>query len=274
MKNILCLILLLSFTLSSCVKNASASNENGTQSVVSKDDKTIVPTGKTVKERFNPPTGYERVSTADNPFGEYLRNLKLKSYGSPVLYFNKKQKPNNGVYVSVVDMEIDSQDLQQCADAVMRLRGEFLYEQKKFDKIHFNIVSDNKPRYFLSYTNGNTSYTKFRAYMRYVFAYANTASLHDELTPVKKIDDIRAGDVFVQKRSPYGHAVAVVDVAINSKTGKKVYLLAQSYMPAQETQILANPANKSISPWYEAKNGAVQTPEWTFTSSDLRRFKE
>lgn len=274
MKKLFCLILLFGYITVSCVKSVSAANENITQNSCEKDNKVIVSAGKTIQERFLPPAGYERVSTANNPFGEYLRNLRLKPYGSSVLYFNKKTKPNTNIYVSVIEMDIDNQDLQQCADAVMRLRGEYLYRQKMFDKIHFNIVSDGKPRYFLSYTNGNTSYAKFRAYMRYIFAYANTTSLHDELTPVKLINNIRAGDVFIQKRTPYGHAVIVVDVAEDKKTGKKVYMLAQSYMPAQETQILENPANKSISPWYEAKNGVIQTPEWTFSSTDLRRFKE
>ena len=274
MKKLFCLILLFGYITVSCVKSVSAANENITQNSCEKDNKVIVSAGKTIQERFLPPAGYERVSTANNPFGEYLRNLRLKPYGSSVLYFNKKTKPNTNIYVSVIEMDIDNQDLQQCADAVMRLRGEYLYRQKMFDKIHFNIVSDGKPRYFLSYTNGNTSYAKFRAYMRYIFAYANTTSLHDELTPVKLINNIRAGDVFIQKRRPYGHAVIVVDVAEDKKTSKKMYMLAQSYMPAQETQILENLNNKSISPWYEAKNGVIQTPEWTFFSTDLRRFKE
>jgi hypothetical protein len=59
-----------------------------------------------------------------------------------------------------------------------------------------------------------------------------------------------------------------------SESGKKLYLLAQSYMPAQEIQILINRNNRLISPWYELKEGDIFTPEWTFEPSDLRRFKE
>lgn len=45
-------------------------------------------------------------------------------------------------------------------------------------------------------------------------------------------------------------------------------------MPAQSIHILKNPVNPALSPWYEADNSAVvQTPEWTFTTKDLKRFK-
>jgi hypothetical protein len=201
-----------------------------------------------------------------------LRELPLKSHGSKVKYFDGRSKMKENVYYAVVDQDIDPVDLQQCADAVMRLRGEFLFEQKKYDQIHFNFVSDNKPRYFKEYAKGDHSYKKFRAYMRYVFSYANTGSLKNELQKIEKFDDIEPGDVLIQSGSPYGHAVIVVDVAKNSE-GKKIFLLAQSYMPAQETQILINPVDPKLSPWFAADNEIIQTPEWRFQQSDLRRFK-
>ncbi|MGM0881074.1 MAG: DUF4846 domain-containing protein [Bacillota bacterium] len=34
------------------------------------------------------------------------------------------------------------------------------------------------------------------------------------------------------------------------ETGKKLYMLAKSYMPAQNIQVLANPNDKGLSPWY------------------------
>ncbi|MBN2610182.1 MAG: hypothetical protein JXB00_01355, partial [Bacteroidales bacterium] len=55
----------------------------------------------------------------------------------------------------------------------------------------------------------------------------------------------------------------------------KVFLLAQSYMPAQDIQILKNPNDKSISPWYSLDfEGDLITPEWTFKKTDLKRFKD
>lgn len=87
--------------------------------------------------------------------------------------------------------------------------------------------------------------------------------------------------IFTTRRCVYqrritGHAVIVVDVAIYPQTGKKVFLLTQSYMPAQQIQILVNPANRGLSPWYELSDndeGKLYTPEWVFEKKDLKRFK-
>ena len=86
---------------------------------------------------------------------------------------------------------------------------------------------------------------------------------------------LQPGDVFIKGGSP-GHAVIVVDVAIYPQTGKKVFLLTQSYMPAQQSQIVVNPANRGLSPWYELSDndeGKLYTPEWVFEKKDLKRFK-
>ena len=251
-------IIILSITLVSCY------GQNSNSALVH-------PTGETIETRFIPPKGYKRENASEGSFAQYLRTLPLKPGGSKVYYYNGLPKVNRNVYAAVVDMELDKQDLQQCADAVMRLRGEYLYAQKDFGSIHFNFVSDGKPRYYEDYVKGDHSYTKFRKYMRYIFSYANTRSLHQEMNPVN-IMDMQIGDVFIQKKNPYGHAVIVVDMAVDPTTGKKVYLLAQSYMPAQDTQILLNPMNDRLSPWYELNKETINTPEWTFETSDLRRF--
>lgn len=43
----------------------------------------------------------------------------------------------------------------------------------------------------------------------------------------------------------------VIDMAIDAKTGKKLFMVAQSYMPAQDIHILVNRNKPSVSPWYE-----------------------
>jgi hypothetical protein len=78
--------------------------------------------------------------------------------------------------------------------------------------------------------------------------------------------------VFIQKKNPYGHAVIVVDMAENNE-GSKIYLLAQSYMPAQSIHILKNMGDSGLSPWYKiSADNEIITPEWTFLKGDLRRF--
>lgn len=265
----LAVFLLLFF---SCKHDKKVAHQINTHQVTVNKTSIINPDEKTIEKRFNTPKGYERLKVAEKSFGNYLRNLPLKPFHSKVLYYNGDVKNASNVYISVVDMEIGTRDLQQCADAVMRLRGEYLFKEKRLDDIHFNFLSDGKPRYFKTYAKGDHSYKKFRKYMNYIFAYANTASLRKELVKVNSIKNIQLGDVFIQKGNPFGHAVIVVDVAKNNK-GEKIFMIAQSYMPAQETQILMNNRQKKISPWYTAKEGTLYTPEWTFDSSDLRRFK-
>jgi hypothetical protein len=242
--------------------------------------------GQTIQERFGLPEGYYR--TATDGYGDYLRTLPLLPDGSKVSYYNGDKKLKPGVYESVVKMDIGNKDLQQCADAVMRLRAEYLYKSGQADKIHFHFtngfdaaysqwksgkriaVNGNKVSWVRSGKAGD-SYQSFRGYMDVMFSYAGTLSLSRELMAVP-INEMKIGDVLIQGGSP-GHAVIVVDMATN-RMGGKLYMLAQSYMPAQDIQILCNPANKDISPWYEldSETSSIITPEWDFTKNDLKRF--
>ena len=232
----------------------------------------IAPDEMSIELRFLSLQNCNRIAQPESSFAQYLRELKLKPFDARVKFYDGSHKTTEDVYVSVIDMEIDAVDLQQCADAIMRLRAEYLYRQKRYDEIHFNFLSDGRARLYTEYAQGDYSYPKFRKYLRYIFAYANTASLHDELINVDDINEMQIGDVFIQKGHPYGHAVIVVDMLESHHDNKKYYLLAQSYMPAQETQILINPMNPEISPWYELKEQTIRTPEWTFQTGDLRRF--
>jgi len=218
------------------------------------------------------PEGFERLKTDSNSFEYYLQNFKLRTSDKTVYLYNGEPKSNQNVQYAVLDIDVGTKDLQQCADAVMRLRGEYLYSKKKYSEIHFNFLSDGKPRYFLEYSKNDTSYKIFRKYMDYIFSYANTGSLNDEMKSVA-IDNMQIGDVFIQKRTPYGHAIIVLDMAENFKTNQKIFIIAQSYMPAQDIHILLNFNNTNISPWYELDfKDDIETPEWIFTKSDLKRF--
>lgn len=223
----------------------------------------------TLQERFCTPEGYSRLYADSGSFGAYLRNLPLKPSGTPVKLFDGRIKDSAGVYRAVVDMEISPADLQQCADAVMRLRAEYLFAAKRFSEISFRFTGDGKMHAYSSYAGADRTYRMFRKYMDHVFAYANTASLKKQLIPGKPLQ-MRPGDVLIQSGNPYGHAVMVVDMC-SGKQGRQKFMLAQSYMPAQEIQILINPLDNSV--WYTLQaEGILQTPEWTFRMSDLRTW--
>lgn len=288
MKLTLFIILTLTF-LHACGQQAQQDTTINNQEL-SQENKIINPAGQTLQSRIMPPEGFQRIKSTENSFAEYLRKLSLKPHGSEVLHYNGSIKPALNVYDAVVALGIGTKDLHQCADAVMRLRAEYLWNQEQYDKIHFNFtngfrvdysewmkgkriaVKGNSTSWKQSVESSNT-YNDFWNYMETIFSYAGTLSLSKELKPVN-IADLTSGDVFIQGGSP-GHAVIVVDMAVNTQTNKKIFLLAQSYMPAQEIQILKNPNDEIISPWYSTEFGAeLITPEWTFTESDLKRFGE
>ncbi len=269
------LCILLSFFAFSCNKKTSS---------------TEIPEGKYkfVKE-IPTPVGYTRDTTTKDSFTLYLRNLPLKE-DKTVFLHNGKAKPNQNAQYAVIKMDVGKRDLQQCADAVMRLRAEYLYKQKKYNKIHFNFTNGERADY-VEYAEGhravvlnnqvrwaktaekNYDYKTFRKYLDLVFTYAGTHSLNKEMVKTP-IEEIRPGDVFIQIGFPYGHAVTVVDVAENKETGVKAFMLAQSFMPAQEIHILKNPA-KNNDPWfYTSTKYQLVTPEWTFNTHDLKRFKD
>lgn len=244
--------------------------------------------GLTIANRFLVPVNFQRNLCATGSFGYYLQHLSLKPYGSEVYYYNGEEKPNK-VAAAVLNMDVGKKDLQQCADAVMRLRAEYLYQSKQYEAIHFNFTNGFKANYntwrnkqriavkgnavsWITSNKESTSYTSFREYLDVVFTYAGTASLSKELKPVK-LKDMQVGDVFIKGGSP-GHAVIVVDMAMNPKSGQKLFMVAQSYMPAQDIHVLLNKNNLTISPWYELNENEdkIYTPEWTFDKTELKRF--
>lgn len=238
---------------------------------------------------IEPPSDFVRIEADALSFAAWLRNLPLKEAGSPVLLYNGNRKYRQDVHVAVVDLDVGDRDLQQCADAVIRLRAEYFFSRRQFDSISFNFTSGDAAS-FRSWINGvrprvrgnqvtwiesdvvDSSYRNLRAYLDVVFTYAGTYSLEQQMEPREDICDVAIGDLFIQGGFP-GHTVIVVDVAAHKSTGERVFLLAQSFMPAQEIHILKNPEDSRLSPWYECDFGdELETPEWTFKQRDLRKF--
>jgi len=239
--------------------------------------------GSTVATRFNVPVGYTRKAYAIGTFGNYLQQLPLKPAGTLTKRYNGETKPNK-VAAAVIDISVGNSDLQQCADAIMRLRAEWLFSEKRFNDISFNLTNGFKMKYSEwkqgkrlnaecnGWNTGGTAsetHDDFMKYMKIIFNYAGTLSLSKELQN-KNIKNLEAGDVFIKGGSP-GHAVVVVDVA-EGREGK-VFLLAQSYMPAQDIEILKNLNNAGMSPWFKASEmGILDTPEYDFDWSQLKTW--
>lgn len=212
---------------------------------------------RSIASQIHPPAGFKRTALKRGTFADWLRHLPLKRNGTPVFLYNGTPKSNQNVHAAVIDIDTGTENLQQCADAIIRLRAEYLYSRNNFAAIHFNFTNGDKAS-FIGWISGlrpivtdnkvtwvrraarDASYSSFREYLRTVFTYAGTQSLSQELKDRKDINNIQIGDVFIQGGFP-GHAVIVVDMARNPRTGEKVFLLAQSYMPAQDMAYLEKP---------------------------------
>ncbi|MFT3934719.1 MAG: DUF4846 domain-containing protein [Chitinophagaceae bacterium] len=210
------------------------------------------------------PDGFRRMSAENKSFANWLRQFPLKKDKTVFLY-NGQRKQNQAAQFAVLDLPTGSKDLQQCADAVIRLRAEYLFSQQKFSEIDF---TDNNAKHYRLQPGANR--TAFDKYLENVFAYCGTASLEKQLNAVTSFDKIAPGDVLIKGGSP-GHAMQVMDVAVNN-AGKKIYLLAQSHMPAQDMHVVINPRHPE-NPWYEADDlAAVNTPEWVFRKPCLKKW--
>lgn len=186
---------------------------------------------------------------------------------------------------AIVNYDIGSKDLQQCADALIRLRAEYLFSQKRFNDIRFQFTS-GQPYSFSDYCQGirpipkgnqvqfalaaapeRNTHQALRKYLDIVYAYAGTLSLNREL---KETNTITVGTVILKPGSP-GHCCMVIDEAI-TPTGSKVYKLVEGYTPAQSIYVLRNPTNGSE--WHELKVGEpIRTASYSFLTYELKKFE-
>jgi hypothetical protein len=235
------------------------------------------------------PDGYERAKVTPDSFGEWLRNLPLKPPSDRIMLYNGKRKPFQHALYQLIDLPIGDRDLQQCADVAIRLRSDYLRDRGRINDIAFNFTNGDRASYadwidgYRPIVEGNrvswqkssgvdSSYANYLEYLNTVFMYAGSYSLSRELKKVDNIDNIKAGDCFIEGGFP-GHVVIVADVAINKISDEKIVLFAQGFTPAQDIHIIRNPSDNKFSPWYKAGQGQkLITPEWTFEWSDLYSF--
>lgn len=246
---------------------------------------------ETLAQRFPAPQGFRRSQPTPGSFGAWLAGLPLKPAGASVLLHTGQPKGRQDVHAAVVDIDAGARDLQQCADAIMRLRAEWLFAAGRARDIAFNDTGAAKPMSFARWAEGerpkpqgrglvwsrtaaaDPSYASFRRYMDSVFTFAGTYSLERELASAPT-SDAQPGDVFIKGGFP-GHAVLVVDVVTHTTTGEKRLLLAQSFMPAQDIHILKDPARAGDAWWFPAPapGQPFQTPEWPFPPDSLKRWR-
>lgn len=87
--------------------------------------------------------GYNIKSDSENDFGAWLGSIPLKKDKTVYLY-NGEPKVNQAAQYAVLNISVGNQNLQQCADAVMRLRAEYFYSKNEYERIVFTDNAGTK----------------------------------------------------------------------------------------------------------------------------------
>ncbi|HEU4470545.1 MAG TPA: DUF4846 domain-containing protein [Flavisolibacter sp.] len=213
----------------------------------------------------------------------FLRHLPIvdspvRDYrGQPVGYQEKQ--------AGILPYDVGSRDLQQCADALMRLRAEYLFSQQRTGEIGFHFTDGSYYSFDayckglrpvskgagIRFVNGATAapdHPSLRRYLDIVYTYAGTISLAKEL---KQAEDFAIGTVVIYAGSP-GHCFMIVDEK-TGEDGEKLFKLAEGYTPAQSIYILRNLEADGKSPWHKLKKGVIETASYRFTRYELKKFE-
>ena len=233
--------------------------------------------------KTNSPKIVSKETTDTTSWAYFLQHLPETD--APVLDYRGKPVPHQEKHFAVINYDVGTQDLQQCADALMRLRAEYLFARKRFDEISFHFVS-GEAYSFNSYCNGSIPVAKgngvmfinsspkakkhasLRKYLDLVYTYASTISLSDEL---KDADDFRIGTVVIKAGSP-GHCFIITDEATTA-SGERVFKLAEGYTPAQNIYVLRNVDEPTLGCWHRLKRGPIITASYNFTQYKLKKFE-
>ena len=127
----------------------------------------------------------------------------------------------------------------------------------------------------MNYKGGN-SRKEFESFLKRVYGMVSTYSLSRYL-PNRKLKDIKPGDVFVypaRNNAKYGHAVIVVDVALNTATGERAFLLAEGNTPARSIHILRNFAHPFSAPWFivNGNESSLRLGPFLYYQNEIRHF--
>lgn len=224
-------------------------------------------TGSTVRQRFPPPEGFERVD--GGAYGDWLGQLQLRPEGTPVRTHDGQVV---GHHAQVIELPLVPGDLQQCADSAIRLRAEWLREQGA--EISFHATSGD-PMPWARWVAGERPFAVgnklvwrpgrsggWEDYLAKVFTWAGTRSLAYDSDAV---DEPLPGDIVVAPGSP-GHAVVLLDVA---RRGDEVLLLiGEGYMPAQDFHVELGPR----AGWWPWTTEGLSLDHWHLPAGGLRRF--
>lgn len=250
----------------------------------------IIKKGDSVSVRVKTPENYTRVHYPKGTFQEFIQNYRLKPFGAKVINYDGSEYFYQSGHIGVLDLSVPKNGLQQCADALIRLRSEYLWKKSQQNKIGFEFTSGHycsweqyaegyRPKVkgskvtFHKTATKDRSKTNFYKYLNLIYTYSGTLSLYNELPKVTSAKNLQVGDMLVYPGTP-GHIIMIVD-EVKNEAGEKRFILAQGNTPAQSVHMLKNPNDSKMNPWYELELDAyIEVPGYYFNSAKFIRFKD
>ena len=194
------------------------------------------------------------------------------------------------ITVSVIDLDVGSQDLQQCMDTIIRLRGEWHWWKGTADAVKFRYAgglyfgfADWRAGLRPEKVGGRTRLEpkaaaasgrkSFEKYLRFMFAMTGTA--HNNTEQPVSAATLAPGDFFIEpspSAAVLGHALIVLDVARDAK-GVLRAVIAQGYTPARDLHVLKAPDGSA---WFTLDPAQPVTfPSWgnPFEWNQVMRFR-
>lgn len=214
----------------------------------------------------------------------FLQHLPIAN--RPIVDYRGIPISNQEKHTAIITYDVGTSDLQQCADALIRIRSEYLFSLKRYQEIGFHftsggyyswlqyssgirpIVKGNRLKFISTMPSSAFTHQELRKYLDIVYSYANTISLCKELMPTNHFE---VGTVIIVPGSP-GHCSLIIDEEIINQKDT-VYKLAEGYMPAQSIYVLSNPFEPHLSPWYHIHKGTINTASFTFNNYYLKQFE-
>lgn len=239
--------------------------------------------------RFPTPDGFTRVPVEPGSYAAWLRGLPVRTDRTHVLAYDGRRlfRPS----AAIVALDVGDRDLQQCADTVIRLHAEYRWHRGEADRVAYHFTSGDRSGWrdwrrgerfrirgatverYRGQARSNT-WKSWRGWLTHLFRYAGTQSLRLDSDPLGD-RPFAAGDFMVHPGGP-GHAVVVLDVAAHPD-GRRVALIGQGFMPAEDLHVLQMPGALN-DVWFSLPapgEGPIQTPSWPqpFGRAQARRFR-
>lgn len=225
----------------------------------------------TIADRFPVPKGCTEATPEEGSFAAWLAARPLASEDTPVRTADgDRVRFTFSPALAVLDMDLLGP--QDCADSVIRLRGDYLWSAGGADDLTLKYLSGDaipwarwaegcRPKLNLARSRvarwdcGDTrtdGRDDFTAYLKNVMRYANSFALARDLTPIDP-NDVGPGDVLTQPNPSggIGHAAIVARTITCDDGATRRHLVVNGFLPPQSVHVIGRRTSfGALRPWF------------------------